>query len=53
MGTMAEFRECVALFLSGAIKPVVDSVHRPEGGQAAYARLEASEQFGKIVVDWR
>jgi NADPH:quinone reductase-like Zn-dependent oxidoreductase len=53
MGTMDEFRECVALFLSGAIRPVVDSVHRPEAGQAAYARLEASEQFGKIVVDWR
>jgi NADPH:quinone reductase-like Zn-dependent oxidoreductase len=53
MGTMDEFRECVALLLAGRIEPVVDSVHRPEDGRAAYARLEASEQFGKIVVDWR
>lgn len=53
MGTMDEFRECVALFRSGAIRPVVDRVFRPQEGQAAYARLEAGEQFGKIVVDWR
>ncbi len=53
MGTMEEFRECVALFRSGAIRPVVDRVFRPTDGVHAYARLEASEQFGKIVVDWR
>jgi NADPH:quinone reductase-like Zn-dependent oxidoreductase len=53
MGSMEEFRECVALFLAGQIKPVIDSVHKPSEAQAAYGRLEAGEQFGKIVVDWR
>jgi NADPH:quinone reductase-like Zn-dependent oxidoreductase len=53
MGTMDEFRQCVALFRSGAIRPVIDTVFTPERGQAAYTRLEAGEQFGKVVVDWR
>lgn len=53
MGDMAEFREAVALFRSGHLTPVVDSVHAPADGAKAYARLEAAEQFGKIVVDWR
>ncbi len=53
MGDMGEFREAVALFRSGHLTPVVDSVHRPADGAKAYARLEAAEQFGKIVIDWR
>lgn len=53
MGTMEEFRQCVALFRSGAIRPVIDARFSPDEGRAAYARLEAGEQFGKIVVDWR
>ena len=53
MGTMREFREVVALFRSGAVRPVVDTVVAPKQGAQAYARLEAGEQFGKVVVDWR
>jgi NADPH:quinone reductase-like Zn-dependent oxidoreductase len=53
MGTMDEFRQCVSLLLAGAIRPVVDRVFDPTAGREAYARLEAGEQFGKIVVDWR
>jgi NADPH:quinone reductase-like Zn-dependent oxidoreductase len=53
MGNMDEFRECLALLRSGAVRPVVDQVFRPEAAADAYARLEAGEQFGKIVVDWR
>ncbi len=50
MGDMNELREIVALFTSGAIKPVIDSVHDANDGRAAFERLESSEQFGKVVV---
>jgi NADPH:quinone reductase-like Zn-dependent oxidoreductase len=53
MGDMVEFRQVVPLLVSGAIRPVVDSVHRPEACRSAYERLESSAQFGKIVFDWR
>lgn len=53
MGDMGEFRAVVRLFQTGALKPCVDQVFAPPQGQAAFARLEAAEQFGKIVVDWR
>ena len=53
MGDMREFREVVSLFRSGAIKPTIDQVFAPSAGRDAFARLEAGEQFGKLVVDWR
>jgi NADPH:quinone reductase-like Zn-dependent oxidoreductase len=53
MGDMREFREVVSLFRSGAIKPTIDEVFAPSAGREAFARLEAGEQFGKLVVDWR
>jgi len=53
MGTNDEFKEVVALFNAGALKPVVDQVFKPEQCVQAYERLEAGEQFGKIVIDWR
>lgn len=53
MGDMREFREVVALFRSGAIRPIVDQVFAPREATQAFARLEAGEQFGKLVVDWR
>jgi NADPH:quinone reductase-like Zn-dependent oxidoreductase len=53
MGSNAEFREVAALFRSGALRPVVDQVFKPEDGVDAYRRLEAAEQFGKLVIDWR
>ena len=52
MGTMDEFRSVVALMRSGALKATVDEVVAPADAQAAYARLEAGEQFGKIVFRW-
>jgi NADPH:quinone reductase-like Zn-dependent oxidoreductase len=52
MGTMDEFRSVVALMRSGALKATVDEVAAPTDAQAAYARLEAGEQFGKIVFRW-
>jgi NADPH:quinone reductase-like Zn-dependent oxidoreductase len=52
MGTMDEFRAVVALMRSGALRAVVDEVVAPANAQAAYGRLEAGEQFGKIVFRW-
>ncbi|MSR70153.1 MAG: hypothetical protein EXS17_07400 [Phycisphaerales bacterium] len=53
MGDMSEFRTVASLFGSGAISPVVDSVHKPQDAKKAFARLEGSNQFGKIVIDWK
>lgn len=53
MGTNDEFKEVVALFNTGKLTPVIDRVFTPEQGKEAYERLEAGEQFGKIVIDWR
>ena len=53
MGDMHEFREVVSLFRSGAIAPTIDRTFTPAEGRDAFARLEAGEQFGKLVIDWR
>lgn len=53
MGSNAEFRELAALFRAGALAPIVDKVFAPGDCTAAYQRLEAGEQFGKVVIDWR
>lgn len=52
MGSSAEFAEVTALFNAGAIKPVIDKVYPVEHARDAYQRLEAGEQFGKIVLKW-
>ncbi|MFK7960563.1 MAG: zinc-binding dehydrogenase [Phycisphaerales bacterium] len=52
MGDMDEFREVMSLHLDGSLQPVIDSEYRPEQAGDAFARLEAGEQFGKLVVRW-
>lgn len=52
MGTQSEFREVTALFRAGAIRVPVDREFDAADARAAYERLEAGEQFGKIVVHW-
>ncbi|MFN5945503.1 MAG: zinc-binding dehydrogenase [Phycisphaerae bacterium] len=52
MGSNDEFREVAALYRAGHVKPVIDKVFKAEDCTAAYARLEAGEQFGKIVLTW-
>jgi NADPH:quinone reductase-like Zn-dependent oxidoreductase len=52
MGSNDEFREVAALFRSGRLAPVVDRVFEARDAVKAYERLEAGEQFGKIVVTW-
>lgn len=52
MGSNAEFREVASLFRAGALRPVVDRVFPVTEAAQAYARLEAGEQLGKIVLAW-
>ncbi len=52
MGTNAEFQEVASLFRGGSLKPVVDKVFEANDARRAYERLEAAEQFGKIVLRW-
>ncbi len=53
MGSNEEFAEVTALFRTGALRPVVDSVFQPEDAADAYRRLEEGAQMGKIVIRWR
>ena len=43
----------VPLLASGAVRPVVDAVYRPEQVGEAHARLEADDTFGKLVLAWK
>jgi NADPH:quinone reductase-like Zn-dependent oxidoreductase len=52
MGTNDEFREVVSLFRAGSLRLPVDQVFAAADAVKAYERLEAAEQFGKIVVRW-
>jgi NADPH:quinone reductase-like Zn-dependent oxidoreductase len=52
MGDMTEFREVMALFTGGKLKPVIDAVFDAKDAAKAFERLEKAEQFGKIVVRW-
>lgn len=51
MGNDAEFRAIVAALHEGHLRPVVDSVVPLAEGPAAYARLAAGEQSGKLVIE--
>ncbi|MDQ2910236.1 MAG: zinc-binding dehydrogenase [Actinomycetota bacterium] len=50
MGTKDDFEGAYDLVKSGRAKPVVDSVFPLEDARAAHERMEAAEQFGKIVL---
>ncbi|MBA2706952.1 MAG: zinc-binding dehydrogenase [Gemmatimonadaceae bacterium] len=50
MGNESEFDAVTAEFRAGRLVPVVDSVFDLDNGRAAFERLAAGEQFGKIVV---
>jgi NADPH:quinone reductase-like Zn-dependent oxidoreductase len=52
MGSNEEFAEVATLFRTGKVRPVIDKVCPAEQAKDAYARLEAGEQFGKIVLTW-
>jgi NADPH:quinone reductase-like Zn-dependent oxidoreductase len=50
MGTDSEFRSLLALLAAGKLRPVIDSVFGLEDAARAHERLEASEQFGKVLL---
>jgi NADPH:quinone reductase-like Zn-dependent oxidoreductase len=50
MGTKADFEGAYELIASGRARPVVDSVLPLAEARAAHERMEAGEQFGKIVL---
>src|SRR5579864_2611604 len=49
MGNASEF-ESVLKAMDDGLKPVIDSVHHLDDVQAALTRLDAAEQFGKVVL---
>lgn len=51
MSTRAEFHDVMKLVWQGKLKPVVDTVFPMEEAQAAYRRLKAGKQFGKVVIE--
>jgi NADPH:quinone reductase-like Zn-dependent oxidoreductase len=51
MGSLAEYRQIVALLGQGQLRPVVDSAFRLADGVRAMERLARGEQMGKIVVE--
>ncbi len=50
MGTREDFEAAYDLVKSGRAKPIVDSVFPLEEARAAHERMEAGDQFGKIVL---
>jgi NADPH:quinone reductase-like Zn-dependent oxidoreductase len=52
MGTNDEFKALAALFRAGKLRPVIDRVMPASECVAAYQRLEAGEQMGKLVLTW-
>jgi NADPH:quinone reductase-like Zn-dependent oxidoreductase len=50
MGTPADFKGVYDLIAAGKARPVVDRVFPLAEARAAHERLEAGEQFGKIVL---
>ena len=50
MGNDAEFDAVVAQLRDGHLHPPIDGVYPLADGRAAFARLQHSEQFGKIVI---
>jgi NADPH:quinone reductase-like Zn-dependent oxidoreductase len=50
MGTREDFEAAYELVKSGRAKPVVDSTYTLAEARSAHERMEAGEQFGKIVL---
>jgi len=51
MGSEDDFRSMLRAVDSGVIDPVVDSVFALDDTAAAFERLQAAEQFGKVAVE--
>lgn len=50
MASNAEFEQMLDAAFSGRLRPVIDSVMPMDDARKAHERMEAGEQFGKIVL---
>ena len=50
LGDLSEFRQLIAFVEKTGLRPVIDSTYPMEQIHAALDRLEAGEQFGKVVL---
>lgn len=50
MGTQEEFEKAIELYSSGGLRPVIDKVFPLAEASAAHRRMDAAEQFGRIVL---
>jgi NADPH:quinone reductase-like Zn-dependent oxidoreductase len=51
MGNAAEYQEIVRVLGTGALRPIVDSVYPLTEARAAFERMDAGAQMGKVVVE--
>ena len=51
MGTMGELHDVLSHVFAGRLKPVVDRVFPLKDARAAHEYLEASQMFGKVVLN--
>jgi NADPH:quinone reductase-like Zn-dependent oxidoreductase len=51
VGTKGELMRVAQFFFGGELKPVVDRTYPLAEAAAAQQRMEASGQFGKIVLE--
>jgi NADPH:quinone reductase-like Zn-dependent oxidoreductase len=51
MGRRHELSDALPHFFDGRLAPVIDTVMPLAEAAAAHRRLEAGEQFGKIVLE--
>jgi len=51
MGNRQEFAEIAARFGRGELRPVIDRAYPLAEARQALQRMDAGEQFGKIVLE--